>query len=417
MKIIKLTAANYKRLRAVEITPDGNTVVVSGRNGQGKSSILDAIFAALGGAAGSKEVQRPIRDGASKAEVSLDLGDLRVTRTWSATGSALRVENGDGEPVRSPQALLDSLCGRYMFDPLAFAEARPKDQVAALLELVDLPFKPDELAAERQAIFDERTVVGRKVRDLEGQVKALPEPDETVPEDEISVSDVADELAAGSKANDVLQAACRAVEEASARVVQVQGDIERIEAELELARKRGEAAGLAYDEAVAELDKVEDPPDLDEIRGRLAAAEATNTAVRANNRRLAVEADLVATKAEVDALTAQIVELDRRREKGLSEAAMPVEGLSFDDDGVTFNGIPFSQCSGAERLRVSMAIAMAGNPGIRIARVTDGSLLDSDGLLLVAEMAAEHDVQVWIEKVTDGESGVGVVIEDGMVSQ
>ena len=47
MKIVKLTAENFKRLEAVEITPDGNTVLISGRNGQGKSSVLDSILAAL----------------------------------------------------------------------------------------------------------------------------------------------------------------------------------------------------------------------------------------------------------------------------------------------------------------------------------------------------------------------------------
>ena len=49
MKIVSLEAENYKRLKAVEITPDGNMVVIGGRNAQGKSSVLDAIWAALGG--------------------------------------------------------------------------------------------------------------------------------------------------------------------------------------------------------------------------------------------------------------------------------------------------------------------------------------------------------------------------------
>ena len=49
MKILKLTAENFKKLSAVEITPDGNVVVISGKNGAGKSSVLDAIEAALCG--------------------------------------------------------------------------------------------------------------------------------------------------------------------------------------------------------------------------------------------------------------------------------------------------------------------------------------------------------------------------------
>ena len=40
MKIIKLTAENVKRLKAIEITPEGNLVVIGGLNDQGKTSTL-----------------------------------------------------------------------------------------------------------------------------------------------------------------------------------------------------------------------------------------------------------------------------------------------------------------------------------------------------------------------------------------
>ena len=36
MKIIEFRAERFKRLSAVEITPAGNTVIISGKNGQGK---------------------------------------------------------------------------------------------------------------------------------------------------------------------------------------------------------------------------------------------------------------------------------------------------------------------------------------------------------------------------------------------
>jgi DNA polymerase III epsilon subunit-like protein len=49
MKIVKLTAENVKRLRAVEITPDDTVQIVTGRNAQGKTSVLDAIWLALCG--------------------------------------------------------------------------------------------------------------------------------------------------------------------------------------------------------------------------------------------------------------------------------------------------------------------------------------------------------------------------------
>ena len=99
----------------------------------------------------------------------------------------------------------------------------------------------------------------------------------------------------------------------------------------------------------------------------------------------------------------------------ISKAAYPVAGLGFDQlGGVTFNGLPFSQASTAEQLRVSVAIGLALNPQLRVLLIRDGSLLDDDSMKMVAKMAAKADAQVWIERVEiDGQ--VSVVIEDGAI--
>jgi hypothetical protein len=49
-----------------------------------------------------------------------------------------------------------------------------------------------------------------------------------------------------------------------------------------------------------------------------------------------------------------------------------------------------------------------------VIRISDGSLLDSDSLALLAEMATEGDYQIWIEMV-DSTGKVGISIEDGAV--
>ena len=43
MKIVELRAENVKKLRAVQIKPDGSLVVIGGQNGAGKTSVLDSI--------------------------------------------------------------------------------------------------------------------------------------------------------------------------------------------------------------------------------------------------------------------------------------------------------------------------------------------------------------------------------------
>jgi hypothetical protein len=81
---------------------------------------------------------------------------------------------------------------------------------------------------------------------------------------------------------------------------------------------------------------------------------------------------------------------------------------------VLYQGIPFIQGSAAEQLRVSMAIAMASNPKLKVILIRDGSLLDADNLKVIEEMARDKDFQVWIEAVREN-GEIGIFIEDGMV--
>lgn len=104
--------------------------------------------------------------------------------------------------------------------------------------------------------------------------------------------------------------------------------------------------------------------------------------------------------------------LDETKSNALSTAKMPITGLGIDDDGITFKDKPFSQIGSANQLKVSLAIAMAINPQLRVIRVTDGSLLDEDNLEIIRKMAKDNDYQVWVECVeTDGK--VGFTLENG----
>ena len=93
-----------------------------------------------------------------------------------------------------------------------------------------------------------------------------------------------------------------------------------------------------------------------------------------------------------------------------------MDGLGFDESGVTYQGVPFSQASSAEQIRISLAMAMALNPRLRVIRILDGSLLDEDSMTAIRDQVAERDFQVWIERVADPAESA-VVIEDGQVAE
>lgn len=418
-KIVRLAAENVKRIRAVEIEPDGNVVVISGRNGQGKTSVLDSIWFALGGAKAEKETPRPIRDGEDHARVSLDMGDYTVTRTWDEAGSRVVVMAKDGTRYASPQKFLDQRLGDLSFDPLAFTRKSAKDQLADLLKLVELPFDPLELEVERDMIYGRRTNVGRDLKSVHGQLDAVVDAPDGDDEAEVSIADLLAEATAADEAARARERAVDRRDQAVAHLAHMQDEFDELKRRLaalsgQIAAKKNEVDDLT--QAVTEL-----PVDDDRavLRQRLADAEDVNNAIRERNRQREAKRSLALQVVELEQkvveLTDEISAIDNRKAIVLAAATMPVEGLAFDKEGVTYRGVPFAQCSAAEQLRISLGMAMAMNPTIGVIRITDGSLLDKTNMELIREMAEARQMQVWVERVAD-EHGIGFVIEDGALA-
>ena len=407
MKIIALQAENVKRLKAVDITPDGPMVVIGGQNAAGKSSLLDSIAYALGG----------------KGHVTIRLdGDhpLKIKRTFNDTGTtSLKVTTADGATPASPQTLLDGLCGRIAFDPLEFTRLSPQKQAETLRGLVGLDFAEHD--AKRRGLFDERTGVNRDVKHTEARLDAAPQHG-GIPDAEVSVADLTTLLTEAQALNTAKTQAEHKANDAESGVVLATLSVKRTEEALaeaqrifdgEVARKtklREEAARLTAE--AEKLPACECQPLLD----RMAAADTTNTQVRENRERKRLAAELAGLYEKTEALTEAIKQLDTDKQDTLEATKWPVEGLGFAESGITFSGLPLEQASSAEELRISVAIGLALNPTLRVLLIRDGSLLDDNNLAMLAQMAAAADAQVWLERVGEGPE-CAVIIEDGHVKQ
>lgn len=413
--VVALHAENFKRLKAVDITPEpGQPIVtISGANAQGKSSVLDALWSALESSAATKgtKTTRPVRDGEKKATVRVDLGDIIVTRTWTAGGtSKLEVTPADGGAAyKTPQKVLDSLLGRLTFDPLAFTRMSDKDQVAAVAALVDIGIDLDAHAAERAEIYQTRTSVGRDRKALGD----IPAPDDNLPTAEVSAADVIEKLREAQAANaerDRAAAYAEQQEQVENQARQRVADLQQQIADLQQQITDAEAA---QKKAQDHLDNTPEM-DTDALGQQLADLDQTNAAVRENNARRAKAAEAAELDDIYNGLTSDLAAHDQAKADALAAAHFPLPGLSLDTDGITYNGVPFSQASAAEQLRVSCALAAASAPSVRVMRVTDGSLLDTASRQALADLSTEYGMQAWVEVVE--ESGqVGVVIEDGEV--
>lgn len=420
-RIISLKAERVKRIKAVHIKPDGNLMVITGKNDQGKTSVLDAITLALGGKKFSGMVDEALRQNEKEGHVEINLGDVIVTRTWKRKkgkiDSTIVVSNPEGAVYKSPQALLDSMMAHLAFDPIKFRDKPANDQVTMLLQAIGKEAELAELDAKRQGKYEARTEVKRTARALESTLADLSVVEGV--EDgaqEKSLQKILDKIEAARAVNDSNESVRSNTRTAAISVEHSTRAVK--DAEIALAEAR---AKLADEEKwLAEAQKAEallpKDEDIEKLNEELAGLDDYNRKVRAHQQRAEVEAKLAAAENETEELTAALDAIAKEKEQIINSAELPLKGLGFGENGVTFDGVSLKDCSASKQLRVSVAMAMAMNPAVRVLLVRDGSLLDADAMQLLADMANEYDFQIFVERVDDNAPGA-VVIEDGMVKQ
>ncbi len=424
LRIVRLTAENVKRLKAVEIVPEGDVVLITGRNGAGKSSVLDAIAYALGGA--RLIPSEPIRHGETRASVTVDLGDLRVTRRWSGERSTLEVTNREGASYKSPQAILDKLCGELTFDPLAFSRMKAAEQRDTLLRLAGLADKLNTLDATRADLYSLRTTANAEASSLRQRIAGIVVPEGT-PAEPVSTAEITklyndarqrqvavDAIReAATEAQQVVEFVSNEVQRANARIEELRAKLAEAEKHRDALLVDREAADVKLGEARRAAEAAVDV-DFSEVEAAVAKVEQTNKDVARLHERAALETQAAEAARRAESLTEKIVAIDAEKVEAVSSYEWPIPGLGFTPDGVTLNGVPLEQASSSEALRLSVAIGMALNRKARVMLVRDGSLMDSASMEIVRQLASDNAYQVWVEVATDGEP-MGIVIEDGQV--
>ena len=415
-RLVEVRATNVKALKAVAIKPDGKPLFkVSGRNGQGKSSLLDAVAMALAGPEGFPD--KPIRAGQDKASIYLDFTDLQLTRTIMASEdsprgftSALKLEFRNGKRPKQKQTELDALRGSPIADdPLEFASLKPRERYDLVRGLIpDFDFEANDEA--RRAKFEDRTDVGRQRDRAKAAAAAITVPPDA-PIELIDVTKAVQELQATYLKNRQI---AESAEERSTYAEQLESLQDR-EAVLvkQLQELRGEIA--EREKTIREYKPLPEPIDTAAIEMRIRNAETINAGARRRQESIQRYAEYESLQERYDDLTTAIAALDQEKREAIEEAKLPIPELTLADGDVMLDGLPFDQASTARKIRVSTALLMALKPELRVLLVREGSLLDEDARAALEADAKEHGFVVLMECVGEDVAGGGVVIENGEV--
>ncbi len=411
MRIVSFTAANVKALHAIEMSVEDNVIVMGGNNAQGKSSTIDCIAYVLGGEKLCPE--DPIRHGETHAEAEITIDDgakgMIAKRTWDVnrkgeTVTQLTLTNRKGLPISKPQTVLAGLIGARCFNPLEFAGLDAKAQVKALRELTGLDF--DDLEAEKASSATRRTEVGRELNLLEGQLAGMKE---TPAEQPVVVADLITErrrMDAVARENQTKRDAARTAE------IQAKEAFEDHQSAVEAAAKAAQHARMLESYLTekeqrlatlnSEIAKLIDP-DPSKVDDQIAKAGEINARVDAAKRRTALASKVASVRNNYEELTDAIRSCDDGMRAKIEAAAMPIEGLAFTSDGVTYKGNLFAQLAESERIRVSMSICVAAHPKLRVMLVPQGAYLDLNSLVMVVREAQRFGVTLFIERVGEGD--------------
>lgn len=410
IKINTLQIENIKRVKAVALNPAENGLtVIGGKNGQGKTSVLDAIAWALGG--DRYRPSNPEREGSTlPPHIKLTLSnDLTVER--SGKNSALKVVDTTGK--RSGQQLLNEFVEQLAIDLPRFLQASNREKADTLLQVIGVGDRIHELEAKERDVYNRRRMIGQdadRKRKYADELPFYP----AAPKELVSALDLIrqqqDILARNGenqrkrmRANQIEHEYGKAAAYVSllkSQLAAAQKQLTQLEADLEIAQK--DALDLK-DESTEEVER-----SLQEI-------EQINIQVRANCDREKAEQDAAYYAQQYQELTAELEDIRHDKYALLNSAELPLPGLSVEDGELTYNGKKWDCMSGADQLIAATAVVRAVNPKCGFVLLDKLEQLDADTLLNFGSWLEEQGLQAIATRVSTGPE-CSIIIEDGFAA-
>lgn len=402
VKISSFEIENVKRVKAVAYEPTENGLtVLGGKNGQGKTSVLDAIAWALGGNRFAPST--PYREGSTiPPHLKIKLSNGIVVER-SGKNSSLKVIDTAGN--KGGQALLDAFVSNFALDLPKFMNATGKEKADTLLQIIGVGNRVYELETKEEQLYNQRHAIGQISDQKKKYAKELPDY-ENVPNEPVSASELIkqqQDILARNGENERLRVKRKNLEsqanDLQSQINNLNSELTSVLAKLEKANK---TVSELHDESTAELEK--NIADIDEI----------NRMVRANLDKAKAEEDAKFYQDKYAELTNDIDNVRNEKYALLNNAELPLDGLSVENKELTYNGFKWDNMSGSEQLRVATAIVRKLNPECGFVLLDKLEQMDTDTLKDFAKWLESEGLQAIATRVSNGDE-CSIIIEDGYI--
>lgn len=407
VKINSLELENVKRVKAVKLEPTASGLtVVGGKNNQGKTSVLDAIAWALGGAK-YKPSQAQREGSLVEPQLHIELSNGMVVERLGKNGS-LKVTDPSGQ--KGNQSLLDSFISQFALDLPKFMEADKNTKAKILLQIIGVGDKLSAFDKQESELYNRRTEIGRIADQKKKYADEMVQWD-GVPEEIVSAAELIQqqqEILARNGRNQELRNQAKNLEAQKTlleqRIEEAQKALNTMHEQFaELMEKLSIANTNAkdlQDESTAELEE------------SIANIDSTNAKVRDNLNKQRAQEEADEYKRQYGDLTTQIEDIRKARMKLLNGVEMPLDELSVQDGELIYKGQKWDNMSGSDQLKVATAIVRKTNPQCGFVLLDKLEQMDIDTMNEFGKWLQDNNLQAIATRVSTGDE-CSIFIEDG----
>lgn len=436
MKIAHLSIKNILGVTELELSPKGFTEI-SGANGTGKTSVLEAIKSALE----TGHDATLLRQGATEGETVLVLDDgTEISKRVTAGGSTTSVKR-DGKKITRPAEAIKALTDMLSVNPVDFLNAPKKDRVRVLLEAMPIEVDAKHLSAlagvpvkaqpgvhalhvigqVHTQIYDARTGTNRALKEKAATIKQL---EAAVPPLPAGVAGDEEELQAQVTAADTardgtlqrINAKLQGLRTDSATAIEnlrteAQRKIDEIKAQLDtdieanraaLAEQEARAAAAATTARTKHTDTVQ--PLQDQLRVIRSDREASGRRAQTLDTIAALQTELGTLQAEADQQTQALADIEAYKTELL--AGLPIPGVEVVDGEIYRNGVQFDRLNTAQKVDIAVQLAVLRAADLGIVCVDRIECMDTAFLEEFRARALESGLQMFVTRVADSEFGI-----------
>lgn len=426
---------NFKNLSNVELSLKGKSLIISGENGAGKSSFIQAIWSTL---SAKGKPQKPIKEGEDNASVIVVIGEdgkeYTVESKFTEKGNYLTITSPDGFQT-SKVGNLEKLVGDINFDIFNFVQLSRtvpgrREQVGMILDFLTPKEQEaiETINTDISFIKEERSGINVLMKNDSGTLATLKDGlstddidliwNEAIPEPVDKQKLLHDYQVTETNNNEIklTQAGIDSnVKEHNILIKATETATEQMKKEIQELKAR--YASMATNRAIKiselsdvikkmdkELSALGNHIDTDSIMQKIRDADTANDRIQSMQNVSKLQKSIETKKTKFSSLLTKMNAKEENKRKVITGSSLPVKGLTFDEDGLYFNGIPFTeeQLATSELIRIGIQIAMAKNPNVKILRIEQGESLGDKVLKEILAAAKKAGYQLFIEEVTKG---------------